>query len=304
MKDQRKSEIRVGITVLLGLIIIIWVFGWAKNITVNANRKEFTVKFSSVAGLEIGDPVTINGVRKGFVDDMRIEKNNVFVKVNIDSDIELKEDAKFYIMMLDLMGGKKLEVDPGASENDLDLSLIQNGVFLGDVASAMAVFGSVEKDLVDVIREVKITLSSLNTTLTDSQFNNDLKQSLANLTKLTENLNILISENRNEINSLLNSGIELTESLNKFIETNKDSLSSTISSLKNTLDDSRLLISKVNKLIDETNSSRNNIGRLINDPTLVDDLKSSLTNLKELTRLLLEQLQKEGIKVDANIDLF
>lgn len=304
MKDQRKSEIRVGITVLLGLIIIIWVFGWAKNITVNANRKEFTVKFSSVAGLEIGDPVTINGVRKGFVDDMRIEKNNVFVRVNIDSDIELKEDAKFYIMMLDLMGGKKLEVDPGASENDLDLSLIQNGVFLGDVASAMAVFGSVEKDLVDVIREVKITLSSLNTTLTDSQFNNDLKQSLANLTKLTENLNILITANRTEINSLLNSGIKLTESLNNFIETNRDSLSNTISSLKNTLDDSRILISKVNELIDATNSGRNNIGRLINDPTLVDDLKSSLTNLKELTRLLLEQLQKEGIKVDANIDLF
>ncbi len=304
MKDQRKSEIRVGITVLLGLIIIIWVFGWAKNITVNANRKEFTVKFSSVAGLEIGDPVTINGVRKGFVDDMRIEKNNVFVRVNIDSDIELKEDAKFYIMMLDLMGGKKLEVDPGASENDLDLSLIQNGVFLGDVASAMAVLGSVEKDLVDVIREVKITLSSLNTTLTDSQFNNDLKQSLANLTKLTENLNILITANRTEINSLLNSGIKLTESLNNFIETNRDSLSNTISSLKNTLDDSRILISKVNELIDATNSGRNNIGRLINDPTLVDDLKSSLTNLKELTRLLLEQLQKEGIKVDANIDLF
>ncbi|HOI30124.1 MAG TPA: MlaD family protein [Melioribacteraceae bacterium] len=304
MKDQRKSEIRVGITVLLGLIIIIWVFGWAKNINVNAQRKELTVKFSSVAGLEIGDPVTINGVRKGFVDDMKIEKNNVLVKINIDSDIELKEDAKFHIMMLDLMGGKKVEVDPGASENDLNLSLIQNGLFLGDVASAMAVFGSVEKDLVDVIREVKITLSSLNTTLTDSQFNNDLKLSLANLTKLTENLNILISENRSEINSLLNSGIELTESLNKFIETNKDSLSSTISSLKNTLDDSRILISKVNKLIDETNSSRNNIGRLINDTTLVDDLKSSLTNLKELTRLLLEQLQKEGIKVDANIDLF
>lgn len=304
MKDQRKSEIRVGITVLIGLIIIIWVFGWAKNITVNAQRKEFTVKFNSVAGLEIGDPVTINGVRKGFVDDMRLEKNSVLVIVNIDSDIELKEDAKFYIMMLDLMGGKKVEVDPGVSEKDLDISLIQNGVFLGDIASAMAVFGSVEKDLVDVIREVKITLSSLNTTLTDSQFNNDLKQSLSNLTKLTENLNTLISANRAEINSLLNSGIELTESLNKFIETNKDSLSNTISSLKNTLDDSRILISKVNELIDAANRSQNNIGRLINDPTLVDDLKSSLTNLKELTRLLLEQLQKEGIKVDANIDLF
>ena len=74
MKDQRKTEIKVGITVLLGLIIFLWVLGWAKNWTVNSQRKEIIVEFSSVAGLEVGDPVTINGVRKGY--DTAIRKPN------------------------------------------------------------------------------------------------------------------------------------------------------------------------------------------------------------------------------------
>lgn len=304
MKDQRKSEIKVGILVLLGIIIILWVFGWAKNITVNSQRKEITVEFNSVAGLEIGDPVAINGVRKGYVDNIRIEKNKVHVVVNIGSEIILKEDAKFQIMMLDLMGGKKVEIDPGYSLKELEYNLLQQGRFVGDIASAMAVFSSVETDLVDVIKEIKVTLSNLNKTLTDQNFNEDLRSSLFNLTQLTENLNKLIIENRNGINQLLNSGIELSQSVNNFFETNKDSISSTITSLKQTLDHSKEMIIKVNDLIERTNLGQNNIGKLINDPEIVTDLKSTLNQLRDLTKLLLDQLKKEGIKVDADINLF
>lgn len=304
MKDQRKSEIKVGILVLLGIIIILWVFGWAKNITMSSQRKEIIVEFNSVAGLEIGDPVAINGVRKGYVDDIMIEKNKVHVVVNIGTEIILQEDAKFQIMMLDLMGGKKVEIDPGSSQNELDYTQLQQGRFVGDIASAMAVFGSVETDLVDVIKEVKVTLANLNNTLTDQNFNKDLRSTLFNLTQLTENLNKLIIENRNGINQLLNSGIELSRSVNQFFETNKDSISSTITSLKQTLDHSREMIVKVNELIEKTNSGQNNIGKLLNDPEIVTDLKATLNQLKDLTKLLFDQLQKEGIKVDANINLF
>lgn len=304
MKDQRKTEIRVGITVILALIIILWVFGWAKNLTVNANRKEITVEFSSVAGLEIGDPVTINGVRKGYVDDILIKKNIVDVILNLDSDVNLKEDAKFYIMMLDLMGGKKVEINPGYSANELDYKAIQKGKFLGDISTAMAMFGSVENDLVDVIKDIKITLENLNKTLTDQQFNQDLKTSLNNLTQLTNNLNKLIVSNRQEINELLKSGINLTKTVDEFITSNKDSISGTLTSLRQTLDQSKELIAKVNNLIDQTNNNQNNVGKLINDPEIINDLKSSINQLKELTKLLLDQMKKEGIKVDAKINLF
>ena len=270
----------------------------------NSQRKEITVEFNSVAGLEIGDPVAINGVRKGYVDNIKIDKNKVHVIVNIGSEIILKEDAKFQIMMLDLMGGKKVEIDPGSSANELNYQALHKGIFVGDIASAMAVFGSVETDLVDVIREVKITLANLNQTLTDQDFNKNLISSLNNLTQLTENLNKLIIANKNEINELLNSGIELSKSINNFFDSNKDSISLTITSLKQTLDHSREMIVKVNEMIDKTITGQNNLGKLLNDPDIVTDLKSTLNQLRDLTKLLLEQLKKEGIKVDANIDLF
>jgi len=304
MKDQRKTEIRVGITVLLGIILILWVFGWAKNLSVNSSRKELLVEFNSVAGLELNDPVTINGVRKGFVDEIKIQGNLVNVLLILDGDVELKEDAKFYIMMLDLMGGKRIEVEPGSSAIEMNYSLIAKGKFLGDISTAMAAFGTVEIDLVDVIKDVKITLESLNKTLTDEKFNSDMRNALDNIVTLTNNLNKLINDNKKEINQLLVSGNKLADNLNEFITTNKDSIAQTIISLKQTMDHSKVLIDKVDLFIDNINQGENNLGKIINDPDLLNDLKTTIQQLKNLANLLLEQLQKEGIKVDASIELF
>ena len=304
MKDQRKTEIKVGITVFIGIIILLWIYGWAKNITINADRKKMTVEFNSVAGLEIGDPVTVNGVRKGYVDNIKISNSKVEVLLNLDSDIELKEDAKFYVMMLDLMGGKKIEINPGISKNTIDYNVPHKGEFLGDISTAMAVLGTVESDLVDVIREVKISLTLINKTFADSQLNNELKNSLSNLNNLTNNLNTLIQNNKNKIADLLNEGTELTKSVNDFMTVNRDSLKATISLLKQTLNNSQKLITSVNEFIDKTNKSENNLGKALNDKEMIEDLKLSIKQLKDLTILLLEQLKSSGIKVDAKIDLF
>lgn len=301
MKDQRKTEIKVGLTVVLGILIFVWVFGWAKNLTVGKERKEINVIFSSVAGLEIGDPVTINGVRKGYVDDITIKNEVVITKLNLDSDISLKTDSKFSVMMLDLMGGKKIEVHPGISSDEIDYSKMQKGEFVGDIATAMAMLGSVQNDLVDVIKEIKISLNSVNKTLTDQQFSNDLKSSVSNLVQLTENLNSLINANSGEINKLLKSGNELTNTVTDFVKSNRDSISVTLSAVHTVLEESKSMLSKVNALIDQTNKSENNLGKILYDPELFESIKLSINQVKELTRILVEQLKSKGIEVNAHI---
>ena len=133
MKNERKTEIKVGITVVFGLIILLWIFGWAKNFSLSSNSFIIKVKFDNVSGLEVGDQVTVNGMRKGFVQDMEVGPNNVLVELSIEKDIVLKEDATFAVSMLDLMGGKMVEVFPGKSEKDFDKTKIAQGTFYSDI---------------------------------------------------------------------------------------------------------------------------------------------------------------------------
>ncbi|MCX8105366.1 MAG: MlaD family protein [Ignavibacterium album] len=301
MKDQRKTEIKVGLTVLAAILIFLWIFGWAKNISIRSTENIIKVSFQNVAGLEIGDPVTVNGFRKGYVNDMKVLPNEVIVEIALDNDVSLKKDARFSISMLDLMGGKKVEIYPGESSEVLDLTEIHHGIFLSDIPAVMSLLGSVQDDLVTVLKDVKVTLSSMNQYLTDEKFSSDIKQSLKNLNSLTAEINSLVQQNKDNIKVLTDNAILLTENSNQLIKTNEQNIHDLIKNMNEVANRSNQLLNDVSRLTNETLQQQNNLGKILYDEEMMKDIKSSLRQVNELTSILIEQLKGKGINVDANI---
>lgn len=301
MKDDRKTEIKVGLTVLVGIIIFIWIFGWAKNFSLQSNDQIIKVKFNNVSGLEIGDPVTVNGMRKGYVKEMIVGANDVIVELSLEKNIILKEDATFAVTMLDLMGGKKIEIIPGNSNQPLNTNRTSVGVFYADIPQAMSLLGSVQDDFVTVLKDVKVSLNSLNNYLTDEKLNKDVKQSLSNLSSLTQKLDLMLSENRNDLKSLSKNAVELTDKTNELLTTNKENINQLFVDLKSIVNKSDILLSDLNSLTKETKEQQNNVGKLLYDENFLNDLKATLKQVNELTSILVDQLKNDGINVDANI---
>ena len=301
MKDQRKTEIRVGITVIVGLIIFIWILGWAKNFSLSSDQKSLLVKFNSVSGLEIGDNVSVNGVRKGFVEDFNLQGDKVIVKLSLDDDVKLQKDASFSISMLDLMGGKKVNINPGTSSQPLDYKEVQTGTFYADIPEVMSMLGTVEGDIPTIIKDIKITLNSLNNYLSDDNLSTDIKTSLSNLSKASQKLNIMLDENREGIKQLTRNTVKLTENANNFIDENKSSLKSSVEELHTVLEKTDSLLTYMNKFTGEIKSKQNNVGKILYDDKLYDDLSQSITQLNELTKILIKQLKGKGVNVDAHI---
>ena len=301
MRNERKTEIRVGLTVLIGILIFIWILGWAKNISLRSNEKLVNVRFNNVAGLEIGDQVTINGLKKGYVKEMKIEPNNVLVELSMENDVQLKKDASFAISMLDLMGGKKVEVFPGSSDEIFNYNKVAEGTFFADIPSVMSLLGSVQDDFVTVLKDVKIALNSINKYLTDEKLSSDVKQSLSNLNSLTDKLNGMLAENRSDLRSLTKNVVEITENSNDLLSKNKENINQLFTELKTVFQKSDTLLSDLNNLTKETINQQNNVGKLLYDETMINDLKKTLQQVNELTSLLIDQLKNDGINVDANI---
>ncbi len=304
MTNEKKTEIKVGITILSAIILFFLIFGWAKNITVNSNEKLLKIKFPTVAGLEIGDLVTVNGVRKGLVNSIGTSGNNAIVEVKFNESVQLNEDATFEIMMLDLMGGKKIVINAGNSANQLDFSKIQDGQFAGDVSTSMAMLSSVQNDLVDVIKEIKVSLKGINKFVGDSSFVYNASSSIKTINNLSTNLNNLILENRDMIKEIVKNTKQLTGNANSFIDSNKVEIKETIKNLNKTLESSSTLMVKLNKLSDEITNKKNNIGKIIYDKQLVEDLKTSFSEIKKLVKTVNKQLEEGGLEVKADVDLF
>lgn len=304
MKSEKKTEIKVGVTVFVALLLLVLVFGWAKNFSLYSEQQKLNVEFPTVAGLELGDLVSVNGVRKGLVDNITSGLNSAIVTIKFTEEIDLKEDATFSIMMLDLMGGKKIEINSGNTSVPINFSETHSGNFSGDISTAMATLSSVEKDLVEVIRELRLTLENVNYLFNSESFLENVKASAATLNDLTKNMNNILTSNKNVIEEILVNTKELTNKSNMLIDNNEKQIYSILSNLDSTLISSNLLMTKLNKISDEIVNSENNIGKLLYDENLFNELVISLQQIKEMTTIINQQLKNGGLEVKADVDLF
>ncbi len=304
MKDQRKTDAKVGITVIVAILILLWIIGWAKNFSFTSNQNKLVIEFNNASGLEVGDYVTVNGVREGNVEDIQIKKDKVLVTAFINNKINLRKDATFSIQMVDLMGGKKIEVNPGVAMQPINYNRIQKGNFSSDIPAVMSLVGSMQDDIVSTLKEVKIALTSLNSYLTDKKLNKNIKESIDNLSELTYKLNLMVDENREGIKQLVNSGVALTSETKNFLDKNKGEMTSSIKEANRILVRTDSLMVKLNEFTDEVKNKKNNVGKFIYDKQLYNNLTRTIKQVDELTGLLMKQLKKEGLKVDAKIHLF
>jgi phospholipid/cholesterol/gamma-HCH transport system substrate-binding protein len=301
MKDQRKTNIKVGITFLLSLIILIWIISWAKNISFTDTHKVIVVSFNSVSGLSTNDIVTVNGVKKGYVENISLKNNISYVKIKIENDVELTQGTKYYVMMLDLMGGKKIEIIPGNSNIPINFNEIQQGEFSGDVATAMAFVGNLQQDVNSLLEKLNLTLDNLNNSVLNKRFTDRAENLLSDANSLIRNLNVVLKENEKSIKELITNANSTIENTNQLLGRNESNIDSLLTNINVTVRKSNKLISNLDSLAKETIEKKNNIGKLLYDENLMNDLKETLKSVKELTGILVEQMKKKGIKVDAYI---
>lgn len=83
---------------------------------------EVVAHFSGIGGLAVGDSVQISGVKIGSVSNVELDPENYLAKVYIlvDSAIKLPLDTAALISSESLLGGRYLELQPGADEEMLE----------------------------------------------------------------------------------------------------------------------------------------------------------------------------------------
>jgi phospholipid/cholesterol/gamma-HCH transport system substrate-binding protein len=301
MRNERKAEIKVGITTIISLIIFIWIMGWSRNFIRTSGDAEINIVFDNVSGLELDDDVTIRGLRKGFVKDIILDRNIIIVKISIDESVDLRKDAVFWLATVDLMGGKKIEIIPGITNEKLNFDILHRGEFLSDFSTMMQTIGSAKNDLLTIVDDIKTSLNSVKSFLTDEEMKTDLRSSLKNLNVLTYKLDVMLGENRENISTIVENTAEISEDAKVFMDENKENLSVSVSKLKSLLNKSDSLVNQFNYITTQTIEEENNLGKVLYDDSLFVKITETFNLLNQISKMILYQLQRNGLKVDANI---
>ncbi|MCK4654177.1 MAG: MCE family protein, partial [Candidatus Cloacimonetes bacterium] len=94
-QNKKSIEFKVGLFSIIAIVILIACYSWFTEIMESRKYTPLKVKFKNAGNIEIGSTITVHGVKKGRVKELKIEDDGVVVFLQVELDFPLKEGTKF-----------------------------------------------------------------------------------------------------------------------------------------------------------------------------------------------------------------
>jgi phospholipid/cholesterol/gamma-HCH transport system substrate-binding protein len=311
MKNNRSLEIKVGLVSLTAVILFILGITLGRGLYVSVNPVTVKVRFSNSGNIQISAPVFVNGVKRGAVSSVKNDNGSVLITADIDDIKDIRRDVRARITILEITGGKKIDIFPGESPEQFNPSMEIPGKTAADFSDVVYYVGELGSEGMVLVKRLDSLSSSINNLFADRKFIENIKSTVENTSKLASETQKLLNDNIAGIELTLKNLKSISTELNSSIKQNSPRLDTIITKVDLTLSDSRELISRTDKFIsdaefivkdlrDMTDSIRNGKGfvnKIIYDKEFSSRLDSTITNLSDFIR----QVQQYGI--NANIRL-
>jgi len=312
--EERKQEIIVGIVVILIIAAAVMGIMWGKKYDVFSSRGYYTVRVARASGLEEGDPVTVSGVPKGVVDDFIVQKDSVDIIIGVDKDITLYRDATAIISNQELLGSKKVEVNPGNSGIRLPENGMFRGTFAGGLEDIFETTGAISTDFQTLLGNFNKTLVLLNKAmeedvqaslhtihetakLIDSLMTADIQPGLRSMKGALQQTENMVNSRRDDIEDIVDNLKTVSSSLNTIVDDNKGKLSESLANLDKVGKD-------LSKLSDRMKDPNTSLGKLTSSDSLYQKIDSITININEIVKEIKENPKKYLEHVNVNVDMF
>lgn len=313
MHGSRRQEIQVGLATIVAVVLLLGGIIWGEGLfsAVSNSDNKVTFIFPSSGGLKPANPVTYKGVTKGQVESVELYGDSVKVVAIIENISEIEKDASARITMLEITGGKKLEVIPGQSSEPLTSDIIIRGQATADLGTLIAEVGSISGDAKNLILRLDTIAISATDLLRDGNFMNDLKYSMAEARVFIDNANEVLNQNKDALSRTIDNAETLTADLRNAINKNSPEIEKLLDSLNVTVAHANSLIydvegsvegldkfiANIDGMMNDLKSNRSTLNMLMYDKEFATKLDSAMTTFGDFIQLI----EQHGVNVNLRI---
>ncbi len=310
---RNNNDLIVGGVIFLSLFILIAGVLWLKEISVSRKMVTYTVLFPNIGTLQVGDPVTVNGVKRGSTAKIYLHKAKVAVELKLDEGVAFTDSSKVTVQNIGLMGermvgiqlsdkGKPYTPDTKETVNYID------GYFDSGIAEAMGLLGSVLSEvlsLVDTVEEI------IHLTVGDTDFIDFFQTIVGRLDTIVCLVDDLVKENKDDIDEAIDNVHALSAEVKNLLKSNRANMDNILEN-GSELTNAALVIAgrvdsiaqSVNSIVTDIESGKGSVGLLFEDESIIRELKESLVNLDSLVTDVNDNGLKLRVKLLGNKKYF
>ena len=282
------KEFKVGIFAITACSVLYIGFNFLKGIQLFSPSNSYYTHFEHAHGLEVGNPVSFDGLNVGRVSSINILQDGrdakFLVKMTVRSDLKLGHDVKAAIIV-SVLGEKEVRL----RFSDVTQILGKNDSIPGSVE--MSITDILKEKAVPILTKLDSSAALVNALLEVLNANKEkLNLTFSNIESATKHAEMMLANSRSNVETISKNLSELTYSLND--ETNGlKGLLTKLNGIADTVQHAELgqLMANANGAIESMNKSLNKIGegtgtlgKLVNDESLYTNLNISVRSLDSL----------------------
>lgn len=273
------KEVKIALVTIVGVVILFFGMNFLKGLNLFSSTDDYFIEFKDISGLSSSSPIYADGYQVGTVKDVIYDYTNTNptkVVVAIDKAMRIPEGSSAEIVS-DMMGNVKVNL---LFANNPRSRIMPGQTIRGDVNNgAMGQLSAMIPAVEAMLPKLDSILASVNALLADPA----LAQTLHNVETVTQNLTTSSAE-LNKLMATMNHGVPTMMTKANRVLDNADVLTANLASLdlastKQQVDNT---IASVQQLTNRLNSNDGTLGLLMNDPSLYNNLTSTMRDADSL----------------------
>lgn len=294
------NEAKVTITIIVAIVVAFIGFRAMRDMPLFRQSQLVYTYFERVDGLTAGNYIYINGVKVGSVSQINlITDDSVRVALSFNLGINLPKGSIAYLESSGLFNEKAVVIERGDSSENIEYGEVIQGMYRSGMMETLKEEGEkISGDVSQSFEELNTLLEQLNNTVTDEN-KARISGILSDLQNTTGEIDLLMQHKRKELESSIDHANRFFANLDTVSTSNKENIDSVLVTMNSSLKRIERLSeeleqtgNKMNEVLTKINDGEGSLGKLVNDPSLYNNLDSLSVEIKSLIKNINEDPSK------------
>ena len=273
------KEVKIALVVICGLVILFFGMNFLKGLNLFSSANIYYISFKDISGLSSSSPIYADGYQVGVVKGIKYDYENagyIMVEADLDKQLRIPKGSSAEIVS-DMLGNVKINLllATNPRERVMPGETIQGGINDGALGQMKGMIPT----MVQILPKIDSIVASINTLLANPAIANSLQNVetiTGNLTVTSRRLNSLLANLESSVPGMVNRTDSVLDNANQLAKNlNKIDVAGTVARVDETL-------ANMEEFTAQLNNNQGTLGLLMRDPTLYNNLNSTIRSADSL----------------------